>query len=82
MIVEGNKAVVSWTCVSTHTGTLWGIAPTGKKLKGAGVIIWCVENGKVVPSPASTGQWNALDGLIQLDAIPPMIAKGFRGQGK
>ena len=71
VIVEGNKGAVIWSCVSTHTGTLWGIAPTGKKVKTAGVLILRVEDGKVVESKV---QWNALEFLIQLDAIPPMIA--------
>ena len=70
VIVEGNKGVVSWTCVETHTGELWGIAPTGKKVKSAGILIMRIENGKVVES---RGQWSALDFLIQLGAIPRMI---------
>ena len=72
VIVEGNKGVVSWTCVSTHTGELWGIAPTGKKLKSAGILILRIEDGRVVEAG---GQWNDVEFLIQLDAIPPMIAR-------
>ena len=71
VIVEGDKGVVSWTCVSTHTDVLWGIAPTGRKVMTAGVTILRVENGRIVEQ---TGQWNDLELLIQLDAIPPMIA--------
>ena len=73
VIVEGNKGAVIWSCVSTHTGALWGIAPTGKKVKTAGVSILRIENGKVVEMGGQC-QWNALELLIQLDAIPPMIA--------
>jgi ketosteroid isomerase-like protein len=71
VIVEGNKGVVIWTCVGTHTGALWGIAPTGKKVTSAGILVLRVEGGKVVEGG---GKWNALDYLIQLGAIPPMIA--------
>lgn len=71
VIVEGDKGVVSWTCVSTHTGALWGIAPTGKEVKDAGIVIMRVEDGKVVEFG---GQWSDLDLAIQLGAIPPIIA--------
>ena len=72
VIVEGNKGAVIWSCVSTHTGTLWGIAPTGKKLKSAGILILRIEDGRDVEAG---GQWNDVEFLIQLDAIPPMIAR-------
>ena len=71
VIVEGNKGVVSWTATSTHTGVLWGIAPSGKKVKDAGIVIMRIEDGKIVEFG---GYWSVLDFLIQLGAIPPMIA--------
>ena len=75
VIVEGNKGVVSWTAVSTHTGVLWGIAPTGKKVTDAGIVIMRVEDGKIVEFG---GQWSDLDFAIQLGAIPPMIAPNLK----
>ena len=72
VIAEGDKGVVRWTCVSTHTGVLWGIAPTGKRLTTAGILIFRIEGGKIVELD---GCWNDLDALIQLGAIPQKIAE-------
>ena len=72
VIAEGNKGVVRWTCLSTHTGELWGIAPTGRQLTTSGVLILRIEGGKIVEQQ---GCWDALGALIQLGAIPPMIAE-------
>ena len=72
MIAEGDKGVVRWTCVATHTAVLWGIAPTGKRLTMSGILIYRVEDGKIVEAK---GCWNALDALTQLGAIPQMIAE-------
>ena len=70
IIVEGDRAVLLWTCVSTHTGELWGIAPTGKRLKSSGIVIQRVEGGRIVES---NGIWDALGYLSELGAIPQMI---------
>lgn len=75
VIVEGNKGVVSWTATATHTGELWGIAPTGKKVTDAGIVVMRVEDGKIVEFG---GQWSDLDFAIQLGAIPPMVAPDLK----
>ena len=70
VIAEGDKGVVRWTCVSTHTGELWGIAPTGKRLTTSGIDIFRIEDGKIVEWE---GLWDSGAYLSQLGAIPQMI---------
>lgn len=67
MIAVGNKVVTRWKIQATHTGALFGMAPTGKEVTITGIIITRVENGKAVE------EWEAFDqlGLMQqLGAIP------------
>ena len=70
VIVEGDRAVLFWTCISTHTRELWGIAPTGKRRKSSGIVVYRVEGGKIVEW---NGIWDALGYLSELGAIPQMI---------
>jgi predicted ester cyclase len=32
----------------THQGEFLGFPPTGNKLKGTGILVFCIKNGKVV----------------------------------
>jgi hypothetical protein len=75
VIAEGDTGVVLWTCTQTQTGVFWGVAPTGKPGTGSGVSIFRVENGTVVEQG---GCWDALGAMIQLGAIPLMIAEGYQ----
>ena len=68
MIVEGDKVAVRASFGGTHQGDLMGIAPTGKEISGDGILIYRIENDKVVEF------WSAFDQLTilqQLGVIPP-----------
>ena len=68
MIVEGDKVAVRASFGGTHQGDLMGIAPTGKEISGDGILIYRIENDKVVEF------WPAFDQLTilqQLGVIPP-----------
>jgi hypothetical protein len=75
VVAEGDTVVVRWSCIQNHTGVLWGIAPTGKATKGTGILIFRVADGRIVEMD---GVWDALGAMIDLGAIPPMIAEGHR----
>ena len=67
MIVEGDKVAVRASFGGTHQGDLMGIAPTGKEISGDGILIYRIENDKVVEF------WSAFDQLTilqQLGVIP------------
>lgn len=46
-IQKGNKHIVKWTIVGTHTGDFLGIKPTGKRFKKTGVDIETIVDGKI-----------------------------------
>jgi steroid delta-isomerase-like uncharacterized protein len=43
----GDRAAVRWSATATHAGTLFGLAPTQKKVNMIGITIFRVENGQV-----------------------------------
>ncbi len=43
----GDRAAVRWSATATHTGELFGLAPTQKKVSMIGITIFRVENGRV-----------------------------------
>ena len=47
LIAEGDKVVARLTYRGTHRGTLFGIAPTGKRVTYTGVAIFRIAGGKV-----------------------------------
>ena len=48
IVVEGDMVVLRWTIVFTHVNEVWGIAPTGKKIKWTGISMYRVVDGKFV----------------------------------
>ncbi len=48
VIAEGNKVTVRFTLEGEHKGDLFGIAPTGRKVNIEGIIIYEVDNHKIV----------------------------------
>jgi len=67
VVSEGDKVAVYWKGEGTHKGEFWGVAPTGKKVKVAGISILQIKNGKIVKE---WGYQNNLDFMQQLGAIP------------
>jgi len=43
----GDRVAVRWSATATHTGNLFGLAPTQKKVRMIGITIFRVENGQV-----------------------------------
>jgi predicted ester cyclase len=69
MIAEENRVVERTTFRGTHTGDLFGIAPTGRQVEGVGILIHHIVDGKIVEI------WELLDlyGLLgQLGIAPPL----------
>jgi len=50
MIAEGDKVMVRWRCTGTHTGTAWGLPPTGNKANFIADVIFRIVGGKIVES--------------------------------
>ncbi|QIB47271.1 ester cyclase [Streptomyces aureoverticillatus] len=48
IVAKGDRVWAIWTIRGTHTGPLFGIAPTGKPLNTLELGIWRLTDGKVV----------------------------------
>jgi len=48
LIAKGDKVVLRFVCRGTHTGEFEGIPATGKQVEYGGIIIFRIENGKIV----------------------------------
>jgi predicted ester cyclase len=72
MFRHGELIVTRWTGSGTHTGDLFGIRPTGKKVSVDGIWIHRVAGGQIVES---WNCWDTLGMLQQLGAVPPFGMK-------
>ncbi len=63
IIAEDDKVWVSLAYTGTHTGELFGLAPTGKKVTSMMVAIYHIVNGKLVEG------WNFTDDLALLKPL-------------
>lgn len=66
-VVEGNRVAIHFRLSGTHTGPLFGIAPTGKAVRFQNVAIARVEEGRIVQFNSEVG-WLAV--LLQLGVLP------------
>lgn len=67
---HGEKTIVRWTLTGTHTGSYFGIKPTGKKFKISGVDIETIVDGKIT---AHDGAEDMLGLLQQIGAAPQLL---------
>jgi predicted ester cyclase len=57
VISEGNRVAVRATVRARHQGSLMGIEPTGREIVQSGLVLYELENGKIVR------HWRGFDGL-------------------
>lgn len=48
IFVKGDKVLIRWTNSGTHTGTLFGNPPTGKRYVATGFDLFRILNGKIM----------------------------------
>ena len=68
-VAEGDKVVNRYTGRGTHKGELMGIAPTGKQITIAGMVISRYVGGKQVEAWVSS---DLLGMMQQMGVVPPM----------
>jgi len=66
-VVEGDQVASHFVFRGTHTGALFGVAGTGKRVEFQNLSIAQVKDGKVVQYNSETG-WLAF--LMQVGALP------------
>jgi predicted ester cyclase len=67
MIAQGDRVAYVSTMSGTHTGTMGGLAPTGRKFNLVNIIIQRLENGKIAETWVS---WDNVAMLSQLGLFP------------
>ena len=48
IVENGDRVAATWTYTGTHTGTLFGIPPTGKRFRADGMNMERVQDGRIV----------------------------------
>jgi predicted ester cyclase len=48
LVAEGDSVVARWTMEATHTGSLMGETPTGKRVSSRGLTYYRLVNGQIV----------------------------------
>ena len=48
LVAEGGMVAGHWTLEGTHDGPLFGMPPTGRRVKTHGFTIYAIEDGKVI----------------------------------
>lgn len=61
LIAEGDKVVVRWRMLGTHTGDFRGIGATGRDIVLEGIAIYRVEGGKLVERWVVTDLYGLLE---------------------
>jgi len=67
VVAEGDRVVVRWTGLGTHSGEFMGIPPTGRSFTIAGIDVIRFENGRMAE------HWHVVDQLAlmqQLGLLP------------
>lgn len=72
VLAEGDHVAIRWTWTGHHTGTLFGVPPTGRSVDGRGISIYEVRRGKIVSAQVETDRLGFLQqlGLVPADVIP------------
>ena len=65
-VAEGDTVVIRYTFAGTHRGPLRGIAPTGKAVTVAGMVLFRCADGHVIEQ---RGVWDSLSLMQQLGVI-------------
>lgn len=68
VIQQGDLAAIHYRWAGTHTGEIWGVAATGRRIESDGVDMVRIKDGKV------TDYWpggrQALSALAQMGVLP------------
>jgi len=72
LVAEGDRVAVRLSVEGTHRGANFGVAPTGRRIRIAGIVLVRIAGGKIVEG------WNSWDQLGLLRQIGALPAAGGR----
>lgn len=65
----GGRVAARFNVEATHTGQLWGVAPSGKTARWTAVMIYRIADGKVAEQWAAE-DWTAILGDLEIVKPP------------
>jgi steroid delta-isomerase-like uncharacterized protein len=68
LVAENDRVAARLRYTGTHSGPLFGVAPTGKQIEYAGLALFHIKNGRIV-SGFVLGDLNGLMRQLGLDTI-------------
>lgn len=71
-IESGDMVTIRLVVEATHRGDLWGIHPTGRKIRWDAIMIYRMDDGKVAEQWAAE-DWTAI--LRDIGAVDPPFGK-------
>lgn len=74
IVAEGDRVVYLGEITGTHTGTLFGVPPTGKPIKVLGINYFRMEDGKVAE------RWGIFDVMGMMQQIGILPSPGAEGR--
>jgi steroid delta-isomerase-like uncharacterized protein len=74
MMTDGDLVTVLWTAEGTNTGQGNGLPATGKTVRGRGITIWRIVNGKI------REEWSEFDQLRLMQQLGLIPAEGNAGK--
>ena len=67
MVADGDTVAVRYTGQGTQQGPIWGIPPTGKRMRYTGILIWRFVAGQIAEHWAEPDRLGILQQLGALD---------------
>jgi predicted ester cyclase len=67
VLIEGDTVGLRWTARGTHTGQLYSITPTGKRVTFTGMHMYHLIGGKI---REIWGSWDTIGMIQQISTIP------------
>jgi steroid delta-isomerase-like uncharacterized protein len=74
LIAKGDNVVLRYVCRGTHTGEFEGIAATGKQVEYGGIIIFRIQNGKIVETREDNDDFS-LAKQVSMELKPKEVKK-------
>jgi len=71
LVAEGDKVVTRWVLTGTHQGPIFGIQPTGRRVRVEGMSLDRIKDGQIIEG---FDGWDALGLRRQLGALPEDVS--------
>jgi len=82
LVAERDRVAVYWTWEGKHSGAFATIAPTGRKVRQEGMVLYHFEEGKAAQARAFFDRLNVMQQLGAAAPLPDSRPAGAAAQGR